>query len=70
MAATAQRISHSSSRRQERAMSAFAFALDALFTDPHISREAVYVAEGNAPLVARVVTRRADAVRDFGGGRI
>ena len=50
--------------------SAFAPALDALFTDPHLSREAVYVAEGRAPLVVRVITRRADAVTDFGEARL
>ncbi len=51
-------------------MSAFASALDALFTDPHISRGAVYAAEGRAPLVVRVVTRRADAITDFGDARL
>jgi hypothetical protein len=51
-------------------MSAFASALDALFADPHISREAVYVAEGGAPVRVRVVARRADAVADFSGARI
>ncbi len=51
-------------------MSAFTSALDALFTDPHLSREAVYVAEGRAPLVVRVITRRADAVTDFGEARL
>jgi hypothetical protein len=56
--------------RQEPVMSAFASALDALFTDPHIGRDAIYIAEGGAPRIVRVITRRADAVTDFGGGRI
>jgi hypothetical protein len=51
-------------------MSAFASALDAVFADPHISREAVYVAVGATPVVVRVVARRADAVPDFSGARI
>jgi hypothetical protein len=51
-------------------MSAFASALDALFADPHISREADYVAEGSSPLVVRVIARRADEVTGFGEARL
>jgi hypothetical protein len=50
--------------------SAFAPAIDALFTDPHIARDAVYVSEGGAPVLVRVVARRADAVTDFGDARL
>ena len=51
-------------------MNAFEAALDLLFTDPHIAQEAVYVAEGGAPVLVRVVARRADAVTDFGDARL
>jgi hypothetical protein len=50
--------------------SAFDPAIDALFADPHIAREAVYAAEGGAPVLVRVVARRADAVTDFGDARL
>jgi hypothetical protein len=51
-------------------MSAFAAAVDALFADPHIGRDAVYVADGGAPILVRVVVRRADAISDFGDARL
>lgn len=51
-------------------MSAFAAAVGALFADPNIGRDAVYVADGGAPVPVRVVTRRADAVTDFGDARL
>jgi hypothetical protein len=51
-------------------MSAFAAAVDALFADPHIGRDAVYVASGGAPVLVRVVPRRADAITDFGDARL
>ena len=51
-------------------MSAFAAAVGALFTDPNIGRDAVYTPEGGAPVLVRVVARRADAVTDFGDARI
>ena len=51
-------------------MSAFAAAVDALFADPNIGRDAVYTPEGGAPVLVRVVARRADAVTDFGDARI
>ncbi|ODN68702.1 head-tail joining protein [Methylobrevis pamukkalensis] len=51
-------------------MSAFAAAVGALFADPSIGRDAVYMPEGGAPVLVRVVARRADAVTDFGDARI
>lgn len=51
-------------------MSAFAAAVGALFADPNIGRDAVYTPEGGAPVLVRVVARRADAVTDFGDARI
>jgi len=51
-------------------ISAFASALDALFADPNIGRDAVYIADGGTPRLVRVVARRADAVTDFGDARL
>jgi hypothetical protein len=51
-------------------MSAVAAALDALFADGNIARDAVYIAEGGAPVQVRVVARRADSVTDFGDARL
>ncbi|WRH63812.1 MAG: hypothetical protein RSE12_05595 [Fuscovulum sp.] len=51
-------------------MSAFAAAVGALFADPNIGREAVYITEGGAPQLVRIVARRADAVTDFGEARL
>lgn len=51
-------------------MSAFAAAVGALFADPNMGRDAVYFAEGGAPVLARVVARRADDVTDFGDARL
>ena len=51
-------------------MSAFAAAVGALFADPNIGRDAVYIAEGGTPVLARVVARRADAISDFGDARL
>jgi len=51
-------------------MSAFAAAVGALFADPTVGRDAVYIADGGAPLLVRVVARRADAVTDFGDARL
>ena len=50
-------------------MTAFAAALDALFADGNIARDAIYVASGGAPALVRVVTRRADEVTGFGDAR-
>ena len=51
-------------------MTAFAAALDALFADGNIAQDAVYIAEGGAPQLVRVVTRRADEVTGFGEARL
>ena len=51
-------------------MSAFAAAVGALFADPNMGRDAVYIADGGGPLLVRVVARRADAVTDFGAKAI
>ena len=51
-------------------MSAFAAAVGALFADPNIGRDAVYIADGGAPVPVRVVARRADAVTGFGDARL
>lgn len=50
--------------------SAFASAVELLFTDPNIGREAVYTSDGGAPLLVRIVSRQADAISDFGGARL
>jgi len=51
-------------------MSAFADAVGVLFADPNIGRDAVYIADGGAPVLVRVVARRADAISDFGDARL
>jgi hypothetical protein len=51
-------------------MSAFAAAVGALLADPNMGRDAVYIAEGGAPVLVRIVARRADAVTDFGDARL
>jgi hypothetical protein len=51
-------------------MSAFAAAVGALFADPNMGRDAVYIADGGAPVLVRVVARRADAITDFGDARL
>ncbi|WP_071796283.1 head-tail joining protein [Natronohydrobacter thiooxidans] len=51
-------------------MNAFAAAIDGLFADGNIARDAVYIAEGGAPQLVRVVSRRADEVASFGDARI
>jgi hypothetical protein len=51
-------------------MTAFAAVVDALFADPNIGRDAVYIAEGGAPLLLRLVARQADAITDFGDARL
>ena len=49
---------------------ALAAAIDALFADPNVGREAIYVAQGDAPKPVRVISRRPDAVTDFGDARL
>ncbi|GGB94863.1 hypothetical protein GCM10011363_09380 [Marivita lacus] len=51
-------------------MTAVAMALDALFADGNIGVDAVYTADGGAPVLVRVVTRRADDIAGFGDARI
>jgi len=51
-------------------MSAFAAAVGALFADGNIGRDAVYIADGGAPVLVRVIARRADDVTDFGDARL
>ena len=51
-------------------MSVFAAAIDNLFADPNIARDATYIGDGGVPKFIRVVTRRADEVTSFGDARI
>ena len=51
-------------------MSIFAIAMDTLFGDPNIARDAVYISDVGAPRLVRVVTRRADDVSNFGDARL
>jgi len=51
-------------------MSVFAAAIDNLFADPNIARDATYIADGGPPQLIRVVTRRADDVTGFGDARL
>ena len=51
-------------------MTAVETALEALFADPNIGRDAVHVADGGAPRLIRAVLRRADAITDFGEARL
>lgn len=51
-------------------MSAFAAAVGALFADPNIGRDAVYIVDGGVPVPVRIVVRRADTITDFGDARL
>lgn len=51
-------------------MAAFAGLVDRLFADPNLGRDAVYEPAEGPPLPVRVIARRADAVTEFGGGRL
>lgn len=51
-------------------MTVFDAAVDMLFADPHIGRDAVYVATGGSPVPVRIVPRRADAITDYGDARL
>jgi hypothetical protein len=51
-------------------MTAFAAALDALFSDGNIARDAVHIADGGVQGLVRVITRRADEVTGFGEARL
>ena len=49
---------------------AFENAIAVLFADPNIGAEAIYTSDGGAPVLVRVVARRADAVSEFGDARL
>ncbi len=51
-------------------MSIFAIAIETLFGDPNMVRDAVYTPAGGAPQLVRVVTRRADEITGFGEARL
>ena len=51
-------------------MNALAAALDALFADPHVARDAVYTPVGGEPVTVRIVPRRADVISEFGDARV
>ena len=51
-------------------MSAFSAALETLFGDPNIARAATYTPAAGDAVPVRVIARRADAVTEFGGGRL
>ncbi|CUH40375.1 hypothetical protein JSE7799_03107 [Jannaschia seosinensis] len=51
-------------------MMAVAMALDALFADGNVARDAVYTPEGGAPVLVRAVARRPDDITTFGEARI
>jgi hypothetical protein len=52
-------------------LTAFAAAVDALFADPNLARDAIYRAAGADPgTPVRVIVRRPDRVGDFGDTRI
>ena len=51
-------------------MSVFSAAIDNVFCDPSMARDAVYIADGGTPILVRVVMRRADEITDFGAARV
>ena len=51
-------------------MSLFADAVETLFGDPNMARDAVYTPAGGAPQLVRVVTLRADDIASFGDARL
>ena len=51
-------------------MSVFIAAIDNVFCDPNIARDAVYIADGGTPVLVRVVMRRADDITGFGDARL
>ena len=51
-------------------MSAFDAAIEMLFADPNIGVEAIYTADGGAPVLVRLIARRADDVTEFGDARL
>ena len=51
-------------------MTAFAGLVDRLFADPSLGRDASWEPAVGEPVAVRVVARRADAITEFGGGRL
>jgi hypothetical protein len=51
-------------------MSIFSAAIDNLFANPAVARDATYTAEGGSPVPVRVVMRRADEITGFGEARL
>ena len=51
-------------------MTAFAAAIEMLFADPNIGSEAIYTSDGGAPVLVRIVARRADDITEFGDARL
>ena len=51
-------------------MSVFAAAIDNLFADPNIARDATYIADSGTPVLVRVVTRRADEITVLSEARL
>jgi hypothetical protein len=51
-------------------MLAIRAAIDALFVDPNLGRDAKYEPAEGEPFPVRVIARRADAVTDFGDARL
>jgi hypothetical protein len=51
-------------------VTAFAGLVDRLFADPHLGRDASYQPEDGEAIPVRVITRRADAITEFGAARL
>lgn len=49
---------------------AFTAAIDNLFHDPHLARDAIYTPSQGTSVAVRVVTRRADEITSFNDARI
>lgn len=49
---------------------AFAAAVDALFADPNLGREATYEPADGDPFPVRIIPRRADTITEFGEARL
>ena len=49
---------------------AFAAAVDVLFSDPHLAKDVVYTEDGGIPVLVRAILRRPDEVTGFGEARI
>ena len=50
--------------------SVIASAIAALFADGNMTRDAVYTAEDGAPVLVRIIPRRADAIAEFRDARL